>query len=336
MGHTRERGVDSLNVLYTLDNGFKTQLVVSLNSLIKNTKKELNIFIIFDNLDEETRKYFVDLKNDRVKIEFLSAPKISSRLIPDRGAKSQFYRLYIPEIFNNYPEIERVLYIDSDTLIEGSEIENIFELNMDDFAVAAAIDPWGVFYKALFNLKKDINMFNDGVFLIDIKNWKSNKCSDKLEKLIGTREHFIQADQGLLNELIHGEFKILDPKYNVISSYFEMNYEELLRYRKPVKFYPKKQIQSAVKNPVIVHFTSTFLGNRPWQDGSEHPLKKIWIEEAKLYCVEIKKEKLSGKKQTLKKIFHIFPRNVSVLLFGLLQAYIRPIFLKIKLSLGGE
>jgi lipopolysaccharide biosynthesis glycosyltransferase len=218
----------------------------------------------------------------------------------------------------------------------NSSIENVWYLEMDDNAIAAAIDPWSYQYKSIFNLEKDTNMFNAGIFLINLEKWKEKKYDEKLEQLIEKREHFIQADQGLLNELIHGEFKVLDPKYNVISSYFEMNYEELLRYRKPVKFYPKNQIQSAVKNPGIVHFTSTFLGNRPWQDGSEHPLKKIWIEEAELYGVEIKKEKLSGKKQALKKMFHIFPRNVSVLLFGLLQAYIRPIFLKIKLSLGGE
>ncbi|MFT8749370.1 glycosyltransferase family 8 protein [Liquorilactobacillus nagelii] len=336
MGHTRKLGVKSLNVLYTLDNGFKVQLMVSLNSLIKKTKTELNIFIIFDGMNGDDYKNLKKRENNRVKITFLDAPKISNKLIPDRGAKSQFYRLYIPEIFSDYPEIERVLYIDSDSLIESSEIENIFELDMNSFAIAAAIDPWSAFYKSLFNLEKSTNMFNDGVFLINIKYWKDNKCSDKLEKLIETRNHFIQADQGLLNELIHGAFRILDPKYNVISSYFEMNYKELLCYRKPVKFYSKNQIQNAVKNPCIVHFTSTFLDNRPWQNGSEHPLKKIWIEEAKLCGVEIKKEKFGGKKPVLKKIFHVFPRNVSVFLFGLLQAYIRPIFLKIKLSLGGE
>ncbi|MFT9273883.1 MAG: glycosyltransferase family 8 protein [Liquorilactobacillus nagelii] len=325
-----------MNVLYTLDNGFKVQLMVSLNSLIKNTKKELNVFIIFDGMNDDDYKNLKKRENSRVKITFLDAPGISTKLVPDRGAKNQFYRLYLTKIFKGVLEDSKLLYLDCDTLIMNSSIENVWYLEMDDNAIAATVDPWSYQYKSIFNLEKDTKMFNAGIFLINLKKWKEKKYDEKLEQLIKKRKHFIQADQGLLNELVHGEFKVLEPKYNVISSYFEMNYEELLCYRKPVKFYTKSQIQNAVKNPCIVHFTSTFLDNRPWQNGSEHPLKKTWIEEAEFCGVEIKKEKLSGKKPVLKKIFRIFPRNVSVFLFGLLQAYIRPIFLKIKLSLGGE
>lgn len=335
MGHTRECGVKNLNVLYTLDSGFKTQLVVSLNSLIRNTKKKLNVFIIFDNLDEETRSYFMSLGNSRVKIKFLDAPKISNKLIPDRGAISQFYRLYLTKIFKGSSDISKLLYLDCDTLIMNSSIENIANIEMDNDAIAATIDPWSYQYKSIFKLEKDTDMFNSGIFFINLEKWKEKNYDEKLEQLIKKRKHFIQADQGILNELIHGKFKVLDPKFNVISSYFEMNYEELMCYRKPVSFYSKDQIKNAVKNPCIVHFTSTFLGNRPWQNGSNHPLKKTWVKDTKFYHVEIKKEKNGRKKQTLKKLFNILPRDKSIYLFGLLQAYLRPIFLKIKLSLGG-
>lgn len=157
MEHTRERGVDSLNVLYTLDNGFKAQLVVSLNSLIKNTKKKLNIFIIFDGIHDDDYKNLKKRESSRVKIIFLDAPEVSTKLVPDRGAKNQFYRLYLTRIFKEIFGVSKLLYLDCDTLIMNSSIENVWYLEMDDNAIAAAIDPWSYQYKSIFNLEKDTN-----------------------------------------------------------------------------------------------------------------------------------------------------------------------------------
>ncbi|WP_034995860.1 hypothetical protein [Liquorilactobacillus vini] len=131
--------------------------------------------------------------------------------------------------------------------------------------------------------------------------------------------------------MVHGEFKILEPRFNAISSYFEMSYDELLIYRKPVNFYSAEQIKTAVDDPIIVHFTSTFLCNRPWQEGSSHPFKKQWIKRISSYQKAIQIKNISLKQKNLKIFFYLLPRRASICLFGVLQAYVRPMFLRMKL-----
>ncbi|WP_034995863.1 glycosyltransferase family 8 protein [Liquorilactobacillus vini] len=171
-----------MNVLYTLNKGFEAQLVVSLSSLIENTAENLNVFIIYDGINKKSYQFLKDFENKRVEITFLKAPGISKKLIPDRGAKNQFYRLYIPEIFKKYSNINRVLYLDCDTLITKKGLEDLFKIEMGGYALAATIDPWSFHYKQFFNLEKDTNMFNGGIFLIDFENWKKKNYSEKLKK----------------------------------------------------------------------------------------------------------------------------------------------------------
>lgn len=317
-----------MNILYTLNAGFEAQLLVSLNSLIEHTSSKLNVFIIYDGITEEKYKFIKSFENARVTIDFLKSPKIAKELVPDRGAKSQFYRLYILEIFKGYPKIEKILYLDCDTLVLSNNIEDLFNVNMKGYALAAAMDPWSVHYKKLFNLTKNDNMLNSGILLIDILCWKKEHLDIKIEKIINNKKYIVQGDQGLLNELVKGKFKIIEPRFNAITSYFEMNYEELLRYRKPVNFYSKKVIEDAVSRPVIVHFTSTFLENRPWQKGSKHLFKKQWIDYCDKYEIQWK-SKTTNKK--LKIVFNALPKGIAIYIFGILQAYIRPFFLKMKL-----
>ncbi|KRL02604.1 glycosyltransferase family 8 protein [Liquorilactobacillus capillatus] len=320
-----------MNVLYTLNSGFEAQLIVSVLSLIRHTTINLNIFIVFDNINKETKEWLENLENNRIKIKILKSPKISERLIPDRGSKCQYYRLYVTEIFADLPNIKRVLYLDCDTLITNNDVEKMFYADMNGYALAGTIDPWGPAYKSLFKLKRDSNMFNDGVLLIDINCWKKKNYDKKIEKIIMNKKSFIQADQGILNELAQGNFKILEPKFNVITSYFELKYKELLCYRKPIGFYSQTDINKAIDNPSIIHFTSTFLNNRPWVKESIHPYKEEWLEYLKDENIYVKiNVNMSNKKNFLKVIFQKMPRKIAIIIFGCLQAYVRPLILKIK------
>ena len=99
-------------VLYTLDTNFFPELVVSLNSLIHYSKQKLNIYIICDDITREMKEKLLKLRSITISIFFLPAPKIPLELKPDRGSKSQFYRLFIGSIFEN-SDINRIIYLEA-------------------------------------------------------------------------------------------------------------------------------------------------------------------------------------------------------------------------------
>lgn len=317
-----------MNVLYTLDKGFVPQLFVSLKTLINNTFKMINIYIICDGISNEDKNKLMFFDDDRVSILFLKAPHIPNKLIPDRGSRSQFYRLSITEIFKSI-DIDRILYLDADTMVMSRNIEDMYSSNLDGHVLGATTDPWAKSYRDLLNIDSDAKMFNSGIMLIDVNLWNKYNLDEEVKKIVASRKDFIQGDQGVLNELFNGRYEELNPQFNVISSYFELKYEDLIRFRKPIAFYSKKSIEDAVRKPVIIHYTSTFMQNRPWNLKSEHKYRDKWLEEYQNTC---------GKKYVLRKgkvgismyIYKFLPHNLAINILGFLQANIRPLLYRMK------
>lgn len=315
-----------MNILYTLDNNFFPQLLVSLDSLIKNTTCKLNVYVICDEISNENTSKLSILNNNRINIQIKEAPQISEKLIPDRKSSSQFYRLYLTDIFTPMEKIDRLIYLDCDTLITSEEFETLAVINLQGNVIGATIDPWSKKYKRMFNMPITNNMFNSGVIVVDLKLWRIKKITERLSSLIEHRKHFIQGDQGLLNELFKGSFFTLDPKFNVITSYYEFSYAELMNFRRPTSYYSEKDIRNALQYPSVIHFISTFSHNRPWFEESKHPYNNQW---------RLTYKKFFGKSPHLKKIdgfryFDFIPRKLAIYILGILQCEVRPILLSFK------
>lgn len=49
----------------------------------------------------------------------------------------------------------------------------------------------------------------------------------------------------------------------------------MLIYRKPPNFYSKEEIKKAIEDPVIIHYTTSFISRRPWVEGCNHKYKDM-------------------------------------------------------------
>lgn len=314
-----------MNFLYTINNAFFVQLIVSIKSLINNTDGRINIYIICDDLTEGNKKKLISFSKDLVNIKLLPAPDIPNKLMPDRGSISQFYRLLIGQIFKNV-EITKVVYLDADTLINDN-LEELFRIDMKDYVIGAALDPWSLRYRKLLNIDDNSKMLNSGVLLIDVEQWKKKNLDNSIRCLVNNRKNFIQGDQGILDEALKGDFFTLDPKFNVISSYFEFSFADLIKFRNPHIFYDRKYIENAINHPAIVHFTSSFLNNRPWYIDSKHPFGNEWrLIYKEMYNKDYIQVKCTGNLSLY--IYKYLPHRIAIKILGLLQTQIRPILLK--------
>lgn len=296
-------------VVYILDSGIKKENKLRIESICKTYKRRMPIWIVARNIRKELG----------ISVEL------------DRGSMSQYARLFISSVL---PEgLEKVLYLDCDIVIKQS-IRELWGLNMHGKTIAALNDAFSKYYRANIGLKQEDIMFNSGVMLIDLKRWKKYRIEEKLLKFISEHKGRIQqGDQGALNAVLSHDTYCFEPKFNSITIFYDFDYQEMLTYRKPPNFYSERQVKEAIEYPVLIHFTTSFLSKRPWYEGCHHRYVGEWLKykalspwkDEPLWTYEISK----WKKNALA-LYKKLPRKFSVGVVGILQAYARPFWVRVK------
>ncbi|MGO2195902.1 MAG: glycosyltransferase [Lactococcus lactis] len=103
--------------------------------------------------------------------------ELGVRLYLDRGSISQYYRLFIADIFKGYNG--RVLYLDCDTVIVD-DIQELMTLDLSNNVIAALKDAFSRHYRKNIELKDNDIMFNSGVMLIDLKKWREENIENRI------------------------------------------------------------------------------------------------------------------------------------------------------------
>lgn len=191
------------------------------------------------------------------------------------------------------------------------------------------MDAFSKYYRANIDLQPDDIMFNSGVMLIDLTRWKEQKVEERLLNFIKQKNGRIQqGDQGALNAVLSHDTYCFEPCFNSVTIFHDFNYTEMLIYRKPPKgFYTAEQVQKAVNDPHIVHFTSSFLSKRPWITGCQHRYVGLWLKYKELSPWKdspLWEDKRNAIKLLAVGLLKKMPRKMMILFTGILQAYLRP------------
>lgn len=321
------------NIVYATDDTFAPVLGTSLLSLLRNNKEaeKINFFILDSGISKENKfriekicDNFVNVSLKWIEIESISK-KIGIDVKNDRGSFSQYSRLFIGDVLDN--SVERVLYLDCDTLILSS-LKDLWNIELKGNIIAALKDAFSKYYRKNINLVKDDLMFNSGVMLIDLKAWRDNKIKEKAISFIRQRHGKVQqGDQGVLNSVLSNKTFALDPRYNLVSIFYDLDYREIKLYRSPVNFYSERIIAKAKENPVILHFTSSFYSIRPWFKNSNHQCKKIWLKfyQETPWKNQPLQIEMSKKKKLINILFEYGLKDTILLGAGVFQKYVRPL-----------
>lgn len=331
-----------MHIVYASDDNFAEIMGISIVSLFENNKnmKEIIIYILDSGVKSKNKNRIESVFQyyNRPAPVWIEATNINDVLgmnvKQDRGSLSQFARLFVSSLLPE--DLDRVLYLDCDVIIDNS-LKQLWSMDMGGKVVSALLDAFAPLYRRNLGLKKNDIMFNSGVMLIDLRRWKEERIEDKILKLIKKYGGQVpQGDQGALNAVLSHETALLDPRFNSVTIFYDFTYDNMLIYRKPPVFYSKEKVEEAIKNPVIIHYTTSFLSRRAWIEGSEHPYANKWLEYKAMS--PWKDEPLRGyhvKKWKLYyiKFYKVLPIWLSVRISGLLQAYGRPMINRIKLNI---
>ena len=338
MDEKQHRG--ALHVVYASDDKFAEILGVSLTSLYENNKnmEQIHVYVLDSKISEENKKKLesVGTAYNRSSIHWIPAKDISEELhmdvAVDRGSLSQYARLFVSSVLP--ADLERVLYLDCDIIINQS-LDELWNLDMHGKTIAALKDAFSKWYRTNINLKPTDIMFNSGVMLIDLKRWKEQEVEKRLLKFIASKNGKIQqGDQGALNAVLSHDTYCFEPRFNSVTIYYDFSYKEMMIYRKPPEFYTEEQVKEATENPVIIHFTTSFLSRRPWIEGCQHRYVGEWIKykdmspwkDSPLWDYK----KATGVKGISVKLAGKLPRKLMISVAGIAQAYGRPVINRIK------
>ena len=315
--------VKRLDIVYATDNNFIDVLYASISSLYDtNGNLDLDVWIIADNVADTNKEKIDNLtkKYKQKEINWIENCKVPYQVKLDRGSASQYSRLMIGSVLPH--NIKKALYLDADTIILSNLIE-LFNICFDNRIVIGVSDVINEEYKKILNIPRDKAVFNTGVLLLDLEKWRMENIESKLfDVILKFKGNVIQGDVGIMNAVLYDSYKEIDLKFNYMTIFEDMSYEDMLVFKKPVDYYTKKEVEDARNNIVIRHYTTCFLSRRPWQQGS----KVAHVKEFEKYY---KGEFKSVKDSKILKIYNILPKKLAIQIIGFIQSKIRPKLYKI-------
>ena len=281
-----------MNILYISSKEYIPYFATSLVSLYENNKKiaNINTFYYCENISESDinklkeieKKYNrqINLVSTINNIEKLQK-FIKDNNLPEFHNCNYTYAKILPNIL--LPNLDKVLVIDSDTLILNN-LQPLYDLNIDNYYCAAAPELIAKYISSEDPYIKNKNnfYFNTGVILFNIKNLNSE--NRYIEKIINANKayssKFKLADQSLFNlALDNNDILPIDFSYNYncnlyISSEFRQTIQNEYKKYNLLKC-KNANSKLKLKDITILHFIGHM---KPWIKWSFSPFEKLYIQ----------------------------------------------------------
>lgn len=213
----------NIPIFYACDERFLKFTIVSLHSLIKNASKDCDytVYILHADIGAEAQKQALALEQDNVKVVFTDVTErlneIQTNLpLRDYYSKTTYFRLFIADMF---PEYDKAIYIDSDTIVQG-DISELYATDPGDNWLCACheqamvqIDHYGTYVEQVVGVSRH-NYFNAGVLLINCRKFRESQV---LRKFLGKLEEYdfvVTQDEDYLNLICKDHIHWLDQRWN--------------------------------------------------------------------------------------------------------------------------
>ena len=259
-------GTKVVPVFLTISNDYAQYAAAAISSLMKhaNPNRNYRVIIMYDRLSLPNRWRLRNMVTKNVAIEFrkmkfnLHLQIIRTYCATKTGTGDFFsktvyyYRAFIARLF---PQYEKAVYIDSDTILLD-DIGKMFDIDLGDKAIAARIDPKvtnvpefkGYVENALGIPASEY--VNSGVLVMDLKKLRKLHYITRMTDLMKDFDvSLVAPDQDYLNLILRGKIMPLEDNWNL----------------EPTKDLPK--------GAKLLHFN---LFNKPWHYKNVECERYFW------------------------------------------------------------
>lgn len=307
-----------MNVAYACNEAYIVHTAVSMISLFENNIDVGQIAVYFIDMgisqksQEELRSIAKKYHREFVILPFSEWEKDLPVETTGRHIKSVYAKIF----FGRLKEIERILYIDSDTVIAGS-IQALWDTEMGTCAVAGVETINTMKARKRIGLSKDDLVINDGIILMNLRLWRKygfeEKCMDFIRKWNGVPP---VLSEGTINAICKGYIHKLGLRYNLTSASIDFSAKEIEKMTGS-GYYTQEEVHLAVKNPCIIHYVTGF-HDRPWNENSTHPFKEEYLKYRRLSQwadVRLCRNQMNRKIRFVYYLHRFLPENVFLLLY---------------------
>jgi len=265
-----------LNFVYCLDKNYNQQVLTSINSLIENCSKNINIYIIHEDPDSlklqtikqnnggEIKKYKIEINDD--------FPNLKGAHV----SKATYYRLYLSKYLPQ--NLDHIIYLDADIICLNDPIKSmestIKNMQVEALGLSAVTE---MVYKKNSPVEnerfieldmKNNKYFNAGVLVINFQEWQIKNIEEKLfDIMIKYYDKILYWDQDILNKYYDGKYFELEKTNN-----FTFSIKNKDRYN--------QQQQSIHETVNFLHYNGK---GKPWQ------VQNLIFDSSHIYQNEFRK-----------------------------------------------
>ena len=242
---------ERIPIFYACDDNFVKYTAVSLSSMIANAagNEKYEVHVLNTNISEDMRAVLTDMQNERFTVSFDDVSgyieSVEDRLpVRHYYTKTTYFRLFIADMF---PQYDKVIYIDSDTVVLG-DIAELYRTDLGDMLVGACseqvmqqVEVYGRYCEEVVGVSR-YSFFNAGLLLINSAEWRRRNMLEKFINCLIDYNFVVTQDEDYLNVICKDRVRRLNQRWNTeVSAGLEYPYD--------------------LKEAKILHFVMV---NKPW------------------------------------------------------------------------
>ena len=253
-----------MNILVAFNDGYTMPTRVMLKSLIENNQEDLDIYVLYVALSDDSIKALSNLNSNTAVLHFIQIDdsKLECAPLMSFYSKEAYIRLFAQLYLPN--DLERILWLDGDLIVKG-EINEFYNQSFDNELYVAYKDMDlgdSIKKKESLGMPVDVAYINSGVLLMNLREIR-NKVSDVvITNYIKENSDKIEfVDQDVFNGLLYNSFKVIDTGY-------EYNY-----FARRIRPWNKRMVY---RNARIIHYVE----KKPWNEGYKDYGFHLWWKYA--------------------------------------------------------
>ena len=254
-----------ISIAYAPDDNYVNQTVVSMKSALEHNE-QVEFIIMYSKLSAESMQK-LGAVGGSLRLIKMDESQFADLTLSKWVTVQAWFRIKLPDLCK---DLDKVLYLDCDTLIRGN-LDELFSLDLTDKYLAGVKDVWGVSkYVKRLGMKNCVYV-NSGMLLFNCNYCRKEHFFDKVVDFAKNNAKIIEfCDQDSINKVVDEHKLVISPKYNLMDTWWRGGYYEF-------EGEEETEYLQAKENPVIVHLT----GLKPAFKGCGNKFKDEWWEVAK-------------------------------------------------------
>lgn len=263
---------------------FVPYAATTLASIMQNATSANNydVLLLTSDISFENRDIMRQMVQERpnFSLRFVDpADKLAGYQLYTRAHFSieTYYRLVLPELL---PEYDRILYLDSDMVVER-DVAELYHAPLGDHLVAACRDADSAglyngyeprkkkYVDEILGLAKPYDYFQAGTLVMNLAAFRDTFTTEQILEL-SAKEKWELLDQDILNVLCENRVQYVDMRWNVMTDYAGLRVSEIIPQAPQ---WLCNMYMEARRNPYIIHYAGA---DKPWKKPDMDMATRFW------------------------------------------------------------